>query len=165
MTITTASKIRTWSTRLQRTARYFVRVYGSSEAGSDTSAYRLIAGAMPQVDYAMPAGGKAGSTVELTLRGVNLQGVDEVTLGDSLARAEVLSRSATEARVRLTVPAGTPRGDYRLHAGALPFPCPSSCRASRRSMSRMGGPAGAAIRFQWSCRWSCQWCHRQAARG
>lgn len=104
--------------------KYFVRVYGSGEAGSDTSAYRLIAGAMPQVDYAMPAGGKAGSTVELTLHGVNLEAVREVMLGDAIARAEVTSASATAARVRLVIPAGTPFGDYKLHAAGSPLPVP-----------------------------------------
>jgi hypothetical protein len=123
---------------------YFLRVYGSSEAGSDNSAYRLIAGPMPHADYAMPAGGKAGSTIEVTLRGVNLHGIREVTLGEALAKAEVTSSSSTEARVRLTVPAGTPAGDYRLHIGGSALPVPfvvssfneidvSDGRARRRS--------------------------------
>jgi hypothetical protein len=103
---------------------YFVRVYGSSEAGSNTSTYRLIAGAMPHVDYAMPAGGKAGSTVELTFHGVNLAGLREVTLGDTLAKAEVTQAGATQARVRLTVPVGTPPGDYRMHAAGSALPVP-----------------------------------------
>jgi hypothetical protein len=75
---------------------------------------------------------------------VNLHGIREVTLGEALAKAEVTSSSSTEARVRLTVPAGTAAGDYRLHIGGSALPVPfvvsnyneidvSDGRARRRS--------------------------------
>jgi hypothetical protein len=103
---------------------YYLRVHGSSEAGCDTCDYRLVAGEMPHADYAMPAGGKAGTTAEFALRGVNLQGVKSVTLGNGLARGEVVSASPGEARVRMPVPAGVPPGDYRLHAEGAALPVP-----------------------------------------
>ena len=51
---------------------YFLRLYGSGEAGSGNADYRLTAGEMPQVDYAMPSGGRQGQMVEFDLAGVNL---------------------------------------------------------------------------------------------
>ena len=51
---------------------YFLRLYGSGEAGSENADYRLTAGEMPQVDYAMPSGGRQGEMVEFDLAGVNL---------------------------------------------------------------------------------------------
>lgn len=110
--------------RFAKDGVYFLRVYGSSEAGSETSDYRLIAGRLPFADYAMPAGGRAGSTVELSLRGVNLESIREVTLGDSFAKGEVVSANGEEARVRLTVPANLAPGEYRLHANGAALPAP-----------------------------------------
>ncbi len=42
--------------------------------------YRLVAGALPQLDFLFPFGGKRGSPVELQLRGRNLDGADKLTL-------------------------------------------------------------------------------------
>ena len=85
---------------------YLLRVSGSSEAGCDTCDYRLVAGDLPHAYLAMPAGGRRGETVELTLRGVNLDRVKEVTLGDELSEGTVIStnvlrssRSAAGAEV------------------------------------------------------------------
>jgi len=103
---------------------YYLRVYGSSEAGSDTSDYRLRAGEMPQVDLAMPGGGRQGKIVEITLQGVNLGAIKQVTLGDHLAEGEVLSAQANQARIRLTIPAGLATGEYRLHANGAALPVP-----------------------------------------
>lgn len=103
---------------------YFLRVYGSSEAGSDTSDYRLRAGEMPHVDLAMPAGARQGRTVEFTLRGVNLQQVKQVTLGDGLAQGDVLSAESGLARVRMTVPASVATGEYKLHVAGAMLPVP-----------------------------------------
>ncbi|MGI8992596.1 MAG: PPC domain-containing protein [Bryobacteraceae bacterium] len=106
--------------KFQAPDTYFLRVYGSSEAGCETCTYRLFAGEMPFVDVALPAGGKRGGTVELTLRGVNLQTLKTVALGDGLARGEVLSAGSNEARVRMAIPDSVPLGEYRLHAeGAM----------------------------------------------
>ena len=109
--------------RFDKAGKYTLRVMGSSEAGCDTCDYRLFAGEMPFVDLAMPAGGKRGSTVTFTLRGVNLSGLRDVTLGDGLAHGKVLSATSTEAKVSMRVPDAAP-GVYRLHAGGAALPVP-----------------------------------------
>lgn len=110
--------------RFEKAGTYFLRVWGSSEAGCDTCDYRLIAGDMPHVDLAMPAGGKRGTTVEVSLRGVNLDKVSEVTLGDGVARGTLLSKTPGEARVRLVIPKNMQLGEYRLHIGGATLPVP-----------------------------------------
>jgi Bacterial pre-peptidase C-terminal domain/Quinohemoprotein amine dehydrogenase, alpha subunit domain III len=94
---------------------YYLRVYGSGESGSDNADYRLTAGEMPQVDYAMPGGGRQGDTVEIELAGVNLASVSKVTLGDGAAAGEVVSKSATRTKVRMRIPPNLAAGEYRLH--------------------------------------------------
>ncbi len=110
--------------RFAKAGTYFLRVYGSSEAGCETCDYRLYAGESPFVDLALPGGGKRGSTVEFQLHGVNLQGLKEVTLGDGLAHGQVTSASATEARVRIAIPESIEPGEYRLHAAGAMQPVP-----------------------------------------
>ena len=110
--------------RVPSDGTFFLRVYGSSEAGSDTSDYRLVAGEMPHVDLAMPAGGSRGKTVEVTLHGVNLGGVKEVWLGDGLARGEVISTGIEQARVRIAIPDTVAEGEYRLHVAGATMPVP-----------------------------------------
>jgi hypothetical protein len=58
------------------------------------------------------------------LRGVNLGGVKEVTLGPGWAKGVVLEASEGAARVRLRVPETAPPGAAQLHigGGALPVP-------------------------------------------
>src|SRR6266567_1129571 len=94
---------------------YFLRIYGSGEAGSDNADYRLTAGEMPQVDHAMPSGGRLGETVEFELAGVNLASVSRVTLGDGIATGEVVSKTPRSAKVRMRIPATVSPGAYRLH--------------------------------------------------
>ncbi len=103
---------------------YYLRVYGSSEAGSDTSDYRLVAGRMPHVDLAMPAGAKQGEVVEVELRGVNLSGVKRVTLGDGASEGEVLRATADRARVRIAVPKTLSLGEHKLHVEGATMPIP-----------------------------------------
>jgi hypothetical protein len=103
---------------------YFLRVYGSSEAGSENSDYRLVAGRMPHVDVVMPSGGGQGTTVEVELRGVNLEGVKEVVLGDGLAKGEVLRGGGERVRVRIAIPKGARLGEHRLHVGGATLPVP-----------------------------------------
>jgi hypothetical protein len=111
--------------RFTKTGTYFLRVHGSSEAGCDTCDYRLIAGEMPHADLAMPAGATRGKTVELTLYGANLDKLGgRVTLGDQLAHGEILTRTASTARVRIHVPASIPAGEYRLHPPGATLPVP-----------------------------------------
>jgi len=103
---------------------FFLRIYGSSEAGSDNSDYRLMAGTMPHIDLAMPGGGKQGESVVVELRGVNLEGVKEVTLGDADARGEVIETSTDRARIRISIPAGMKLGEHRLHVAGATLPVP-----------------------------------------
>lgn len=110
--------------RFDKAGSYFLRVYGSSEAGCETCDYRLFAGESPWIDLALPAGGKRGSTVELALKGVNLQGLRQITLGDGLARGEVISATPTEAKVRVRIPESLSPGEYRLHAAGAMQPVP-----------------------------------------
>jgi hypothetical protein len=103
---------------------YVLRLSGSSEAGCDTCDYRLFAGDVPFAELAMPAGARQGSTVEFTVRGVNLARAKEVTLGDGLARGTVLSANPTEARVRIAIPKNAEPGAYRLHVAGAMRPIP-----------------------------------------
>jgi hypothetical protein len=103
---------------------YYLRLSGSSEAGCETCDYRLIAGRMPWVELAMPGGGKRGSTVDFVLKGVNLESIKEVVLGDNVARGTVLDMKNGEARVRLTIPLSAEPGAYRLHVDGAPLSVP-----------------------------------------
>ncbi|MBM3787529.1 MAG: hypothetical protein FJW30_24500 [Acidobacteria bacterium] len=107
-----------------KTGAYLLRVYGSGESGSENGGYRLIAGAMPHADFALPAGGQPGTEVTFDIKGVNLSGVSAVTLGDGIAEGEVLHTTAESARIRMKIPAGAKPGDTALHiqGAALPVP-------------------------------------------
>jgi hypothetical protein len=103
---------------------YYLRVFGTSESGSDASDYRLHAGEMPQVDYVLPTGGKRGDTAEITLAGVNLRSVDGAVLGDRVAEAEVIERGERRVRLRLKIPANAPKGLQQLHVNGAMLPVP-----------------------------------------
>src|SRR5262245_52250228 len=107
-----------------KAGEYVVRVYGTGESGSDTSDYRLTAGEMPQVDYAMPMGGQRGKEVEVRLSGVNLSKIESVVLGDGLTSGQILSASQHSATVRLRIPEAASPGVYRLHAASATLPVP-----------------------------------------
>lgn len=108
----------------EKEGSYLLRLSGSSEAGCDTCDYRLFAGESPFAELAMPAGGRQGHAVELTLHGVNLDKVKEVTLGDGLARGMVVSATPNEAKVRISVPKNAEPGAYRLHVDGAMRPVP-----------------------------------------
>jgi hypothetical protein len=94
---------------------YYVRVsasYSRSVPGAD---YRLTITDQPYAMYSIPAGSERGKPVELTLRGTNVNGIDRVWLDSENAHAAVLSRSASEVKVRIEVPRGLPPGRHRLH--------------------------------------------------
>jgi len=110
--------------KFEKAGRYTLRVYGSGEAGCDTCDYRLMGGAMPDAELAMPAGGTAGKAVNFILRGVNLEGVKRVTLGDGLARGEVIAAKFNEATVRMTIPESVKPGEYKLHVEGTALPVP-----------------------------------------
>jgi hypothetical protein len=128
---------------------YFVRIYGSGESGSDTADYRLTAGEMPQVDYAMPSGGRRGQTVEFDLSGVNLGSISRVTLGDGISTGEIVSKSPKSAKVRMRIPENVAPGAYRLHVdsadqGPATLPTPFVVSAFEEITAR----GGAARRKQ-----------------
>jgi hypothetical protein len=107
-----------------KTGDYFVRVAGSDEEGSKYSSYRLIAGAVPYAWRMLPAGARRGAVTELRIAGLNLQKVDRLVLGDSLAEGKVTSAQPGELAFRLNVPASVAPGRYELHAftGAVEAP-------------------------------------------
>lgn len=97
---------------------YYVRVSGSGEEGSRYSGYRLIAGAVPYAWRMLPAGARRGATNDFRLAGINLQKIDRLVLGDSLAEGKPLSAGPQELTFRMTVPDSVALGRYELHAFA-----------------------------------------------
>ncbi len=95
---------------------YYLRVAGTNEQGSPDSSYRLVAGAVPFLLRALPAGARRGATTELTLHGYNLRSIDRLVLGDNLAAARLTSTTDTSATFRLTVAAAVSPGRYALRA-------------------------------------------------
>jgi pre-peptidase len=104
--------------RVPKTGDYYVRVAGSGEEGSKYSSYRLIAGAVPYAWRMLPAGAKRGAVNELRVAGLNLERIDRLLLGDSLAEGKVVSTQPQELTFRMTVPASVSPGRYELHAFA-----------------------------------------------
>ena len=109
---------------VKKTGDYFVRVAAATEPiatlidGGRYSAYRLVAGAVPHMLHALPAGARRGATTELKIAGLNLQRVDRVVLGDSLAEGKVIRASGESMTVRMAVPASVAPGRYPLRAFA-----------------------------------------------
>ncbi len=109
---------------VQKTGNYFVRVAAASEPiptltdGGRYSSYRLVAGAVPHMLHALPAGARRGATNELHITGLNLQKVDRIVLGESLAEGKVVEAAADSLAVRIAVPASVPTGTYPLRAFA-----------------------------------------------
>lgn len=97
-----------------KSGTYIIRV--GSLAGGLASDYRLSAGRLPYVHRTMPAGLGTNQTTIMTLSGVHLDQMDEVTLGDQALRGEILQKSSKQARVRFRVPASFPSGSFKLHA-------------------------------------------------
>ena len=104
--------------RVPKTGDYYVRVAGSGEEGSKYSSYRLIAGAVPYAWRMLPAGAKRGAVNELRIAGLNLEKIDRLVLGDSLAEGKVVSTQPQELTFRMTVPPSVAPGRYELHAFA-----------------------------------------------
>jgi hypothetical protein len=115
---------------VKRTGDYFVRIAAAAEPiatlfdGTRYSSYRLVAGAVPHMLRALPAGARRGDTTELTIAGLNLGKIDRVELGDSLATGKVISATVNSFTVRLAVPASIPPGRYPLRAFAGSFEAP-----------------------------------------
>jgi hypothetical protein len=115
---------------VKKTGDYFVRVAAATEPiatlldGSRYSSYRLVAGAVPHMLHALPAGTRRGVSNEFQITGLNLQTVDRVVLGERLAEGTVLRSSANSLTVRMSIPTSVVPGRYSLHAfaGALEAP-------------------------------------------
>jgi hypothetical protein len=115
---------------VKKTGDYFVRVAAATEPiatlldGSRYSSYRLVAGAVPHMLHALPAGARRGATSEFRITGLNLQKVDRVLLGESLAEGKVVGSSVNSLTVRIAVPASVAPGRYPLHAFTGSFEAP-----------------------------------------
>ena len=115
---------------VKKTADYFVRIAAATEPiatlfdGTKYSSYRLVAGAVPHMLHALPAGARRGATTDVKIAGLNLENVDRVVLGDSLAEAKVVAADAGSVTVQLAVPASVAPGRYPLRAFAGSFEAP-----------------------------------------
>ena len=101
--------------RVPTSGDYFIRVAGTEEEGSKYSSYRLIAGAVPYVWRLLPAGARRGAVTELRIAGLNLEKIDRLVLGESLAEGKVVAAGPGEATFRMAVPASVASGRYELH--------------------------------------------------
>lgn len=115
---------------VRKTGDYFVRVAAATEPiatlfdGGRYSSYRLVAGAVPHMLHVLPAGARRGATSELRIAGLNLEKVDRVVLGESLAEGKVVAAGGDSVTVRMAVPASVAPGRYPLRAFAGPFEAP-----------------------------------------
>jgi hypothetical protein len=106
----------------KKSGDYFVRVAGSAEPiaglfeGTPYSSYRLVAGVVPHMLHALPAGMRRGSTNLLRIAGLNLQTIDRVVLGDGLAEGKVVEARPDLLVVRMAVPASVAPGRHPLRA-------------------------------------------------
>ncbi|HET9321434.1 MAG TPA: pre-peptidase C-terminal domain-containing protein [Bryobacteraceae bacterium] len=113
-----------------KTGDYFVRVAAATEPiatlfdGGRYSSYRLVAGAVPHMSHVLPAGARRGATSELRIAGLNLEKVDRVVLGESLAEGKVVAAGGDLVTVRMAVPASVAPGLYPLRAFAGSFEAP-----------------------------------------
>jgi len=105
---------------VKKSGNYFVRVAAASEPiakladGGRYSSYRLVAGAVPHMLHALPAGARRGATNELRIAGLNLQKVDRVVLGELLAEGKIVQAGAGSITVRMAVSASVAPGTYPL---------------------------------------------------
>ncbi|MBM3774945.1 MAG: DUF1553 domain-containing protein, partial [Acidobacteria bacterium] len=80
------------------------------------SEYRLLAGKLASLSHVFPAGGRRGSTVEISLAGVNLDQVEAISLDGVPGAAEILAKTPERLEARLKIPSGLEPGAYRLRA-------------------------------------------------
>ena len=87
--------------------------------------------------YAVPAGGKRGKAVEVTIHGTNLGAIDRAWIGPEPGKGStVLSRSPSEVKLRVTVPNDLAVGEHLLHLASADGETPrvygaDACRSSR----------------------------------
>src|SRR5437867_6415014 len=109
---------------VNKTGDYFVRVAAATDPiatlfdGGRYSSYRLVAGEVPHMLHALPAGSRRSAISEFRIKGLNLQKVDRVVLGESLAEGKVVGSSMDSLTVRMAVPASVAPGRYPLRAFA-----------------------------------------------
>jgi hypothetical protein len=115
---------------VKKTGDYFVRIAAATEPiatlfdGGRYSSYRLVAGAVPHMLYVLPAGARRGTTSELKISGMNLEKVDRVVLGESLAEGKVISAKGDSLMIHMSVPGSVAPGRYPLRAFAGSFEAP-----------------------------------------
>jgi hypothetical protein len=126
------------SFRVKKSGEYFIRVAGATEPitglfdGTPYSSYRLIAGVVPYMLHALPAGLRRGSSNKFRIAGENLQKIDRLVLGESLVTGKVVAAAPDSLEVQIDVPASVPL--CRFHGGTVGA---SGCRF---------GLGGAALR-------------------
>jgi hypothetical protein len=111
---------------VKKTGDYFVRVAATWEGGSRFGSYRLIAGAVPYISQVLPAGARRGVSAKFRIAGLNLQGIDRLVLGESLAEGRVLAAQPDSLTFQLSVPVSVEPGRYELHAFAGSLEAPLS---------------------------------------
>ena len=111
---------------VRKTGDYFIRVAATQEGGSRFGSYRLIAGAVPYISRLLPAGARRGASAKFRIAGLNLQGIDRLVLGESLAEGRVLAAQTDSLIFQLSVPASVKPGRYELHAFAGSLEAPLS---------------------------------------
>jgi Bacterial pre-peptidase C-terminal domain len=115
---------------VRKTGDYFVRVAAATEPiatlfdGGRYSSYRLVAGAVPHMLHVLPVGARRGAASELRIAGLNLEKVDRVVLGESLAEGKVVAAGGDSVTVRMAVPSSVAPGRYPLRAFAGSFEAP-----------------------------------------
>ena len=101
-----------------RGGNYLIRVSASYSRSGPDADYRLTITDRAGPLYAIPAGAQRGTSVQITVRGTNLQAIDRAWLDTNAGSATVESRSPSELKLRLQVPAGMASGRHRLHFAA-----------------------------------------------
>lgn len=98
-----------------REGEYMIVVSASFERSARDAEYRLTATPGPFVTSVLPLGGRRGSTVDVVLRGANLNKVRRIWLDRAGGSAKILSSTPTELRARMAIPAGAELGTHHVH--------------------------------------------------
>lgn len=113
---------------------FVIQLHDLRFQGGGDYRYRLVAGAQPYLDFLFPFGGRRGSTVELQLKGRNLDGADKLSV-----------RIAADAPLgRQDIRAHTPRG----YSNPLPFEAgdlPEFMEAEPNNAADKANPVGAPV--------------------
>ena len=113
---------------------YWVQIHDLRFQGGGDYRYRLVAGILPYLDQVFPFGGRRGNSMDLTLRGRNLEGAEKMTL--KIAADAPLGRQDIRAR--------TARGysnPLPFEATDLPDVFESEPNNGKEKANMVGGPA------------------------